>query len=44
MEMRYDQDLNHREIGQIMGISESRVSQLYGQAIERIQKRLDYEM
>ncbi|HLA75251.1 MAG TPA: RNA polymerase sigma factor FliA [Gammaproteobacteria bacterium] len=36
----YDEELNLREIGEVLGVSESRVSQLHGQALLRLQARL----
>ncbi|MBI5451334.1 MAG: RNA polymerase sigma factor FliA [Gammaproteobacteria bacterium] len=36
----YDEDLNLREIGSIIGVSESRVSQIHSQALIRLQARL----
>ncbi len=36
MALYYEQDLNLREIGEVMGVSESRVSQLHSQAVVRI--------
>jgi RNA polymerase sigma factor for flagellar operon FliA len=36
MSLYYEQDLNLREIGEVMGVSESRVCQLHSQAIARI--------
>ena len=36
MALYYEQDLNLREIGEIMGVTESRVCQLHSQAIARL--------
>lgn len=36
----YDEDLNLREIGAVIGVSESRVSQIHSQALIRLQARL----
>lgn len=40
MALYYEQDLNLREIGEIMGVTESRVCQLHSQAIARLRARL----
>ncbi|MCC5792958.1 MAG: RNA polymerase sigma factor FliA [Legionellaceae bacterium] len=40
MSLYYEQDLNLKEIGQVIGVGESRVSQLLSQAVLRIQSRL----
>lgn len=43
MGMYYEQDMNLREIGEVLGVSESRVCQLHSQAIARLRTRLkDY--
>ncbi|HKJ21809.1 MAG TPA: sigma-70 family RNA polymerase sigma factor, partial [Gammaproteobacteria bacterium] len=36
----YDEELNLREIGAVIGVSESRVSQIHSQALIRLQARL----
>ncbi len=40
MSLYYDDELNLREIGQVMGVSESRISQIHSQAIIRLQARI----
>ena len=40
MGLYYEQELNLKEIGAIMGVSESRVSQLHSQAIARMRAKL----
>ncbi len=40
MSMYYDDELNLKEIGVVLGISESRVCQLHGQALVRLRSRL----
>jgi RNA polymerase sigma factor for flagellar operon FliA len=40
MSLYYEQDLNLREIGAIMGITESRVCQLHAQAVARLRSKL----
>ncbi len=40
MGLYYDEELNLREIGAVMGVSESRVSQIHSQAVIRLQARL----
>jgi RNA polymerase sigma factor for flagellar operon FliA len=42
MGMHYQQELNLREIGEVLGVSESRVCQLHGQAIARLRARLKH--
>jgi RNA polymerase sigma factor for flagellar operon FliA len=39
MDMHYEQELNLREIGEVLGVSESRVCQLHTQAIARLRSR-----
>lgn len=41
MALYYDEELNLKEIGQVLEVSESRVSQIHSQAIKRIRARLD---
>lgn len=43
MSLYYDQELNLKEIGAILGVSESRVSQIHGQALARIRNELEGE-
>ena len=40
MSMYYDDELNLKEIGAVLEISESRVCQLHGQALVRLKSRL----
>jgi len=40
MALYYDEELNLREIGAVMGVSESRVSQVHSQAVIRLQARM----
>lgn len=40
MSLYYSDELNLKEIGAIMGVSESRVSQIHGQALVRLRSRL----
>lgn len=40
MGLYYEEDLNLREIGEVMGVSESRVCQLHSQAIARLRSRI----
>ena len=40
MGLYYEEDLNLREIGEILGVSESRVCQLHSQAIARLRSRI----
>lgn len=40
MSLYYDEDLNLKEIGEILEVSESRVSQIHSQAIKRLKSRL----
>jgi RNA polymerase sigma factor for flagellar operon FliA len=41
LSLYYDDELNLREIGEVLGVSESRVCQIHGQAILRIRARLE---
>ncbi len=40
MAMYYDEELNLREIGEVLGVSESRVCQIHGQALIRLRSRM----
>lgn len=40
LSLYYEQDLNLKEIGDVIGVSESRVSQIHSQATHRIRSRL----
>jgi RNA polymerase sigma factor for flagellar operon FliA len=40
MSLYYDEELNLREIGSVLGVSESRVCQIHGQALLRLRARL----
>ncbi|SDI12018.1 RNA polymerase sigma factor FliA [Nitrosomonas sp. Nm132] len=40
MGMHYEQEMNLREIGEVLGVSESRVCQIHAQAIVRLRLRL----
>ena len=40
MGMYYEQELNLREIGEVLGVSESRVCQLHSQAVVRLRAKL----
>ena len=38
--MHYEQEMNLREIGEVLGVSESRVCQIHSQAIARLRAKL----
>ena len=40
MSLYYEQELNLKEIGAVLGVTESRVSQIHGQAVARIRSKL----
>ena len=40
MALYYEQDLNLREVGEVMGVTESRVCQLHSQAVARLRARI----
>jgi RNA polymerase sigma factor for flagellar operon FliA len=44
MVLYYDEELNLREIGQVIGVTESRVCQIHGQALLRLKARLAEEL
>jgi RNA polymerase sigma factor for flagellar operon FliA len=41
MALYYEQNLNMKEIGLVLGVSESRVCQLHSQAVSRLRKTLN---
>ena len=41
LSLYYEQELNLREIGAVLGVSESRVCQIHGQAVIRLRSRLE---
>ena len=42
MALYYDEELNLREIGEVLGVTESRISQIHSQAILRLQARMSH--
>ncbi len=42
MTLYYDEELNLREIGSILGVSESRICQIHSQAVIRLQSRMNH--
>jgi len=44
LSLYYEQDLNLKEIGDVLGVSESRVSQIHSQATHRIKSRLPEQL
>jgi RNA polymerase sigma factor for flagellar operon FliA len=40
LSLYYDEELNLKEIGEVIGVSESRVSQIHSQAALRLRSRL----
>jgi RNA polymerase sigma factor for flagellar operon FliA len=44
MSMYYDDEMNLKEIGAVLGVSESRVSQIHGQALARIRAKIEEEL
>ncbi len=42
MGLYHEQDMNLREIGAVMGVTESRVCQLHSQAVARLRSKLKY--
>lgn len=41
LSLYYDEELNLKEIGEVLGVSESRVSQIHSQSMLRLRSRLD---
>ena len=44
MALYYEKELNLREIGEVMGVTESRVCQLHSQAVARLRSQLFDEL
>jgi len=42
MGMYYEQDMNFREIAEVLGVTESRVCQLHTQAVSRLRTKLKH--
>ena len=40
LSLYYDEDLKLREIGEVMKVSESRVSQIHSQAVQKLKTKL----
>ena len=40
LSLYYNDGLNLKEIGMVLGVSESRVSQIHGQAVARLKSKL----
>jgi len=40
MSLYYEEELNLKEIGEVLGVTESRVCQIYGQALSRVRSRV----
>ncbi|WP_455386088.1 sigma-70 family RNA polymerase sigma factor, partial [Acidihalobacter prosperus] len=40
LSLYYDDELNLREIGEVLGVTESRVSQIHSQALVRLRARM----
>mgnify|MGYP002712194493 CR=1 FL=1 len=40
MVMYYDEEINFKEVGAVLGVSESRISQLHSQALYRLKARM----
>jgi RNA polymerase sigma factor for flagellar operon FliA len=43
MSLYYGDELNLKEIGEVLGVSESRVSQIHGQALARLRNRIAHQ-
>ena len=40
LSLYYERELNMREIGEVLGVTESRVCQIHGQALVRLRARM----
>jgi RNA polymerase sigma factor for flagellar operon FliA len=40
LSLYYDEELNLKEIGEVIGVSESRICQIHGQALARLRARV----
>ena len=40
MSLYYEEELNLKEIGEVLGVTESRVCQIHGQALSRVKARV----
>ena len=40
MSLYYEEELNLKEIGEVLGVTESRVCQIHGQALSRVRSRV----
>ncbi len=40
LSLYYDEELNLKEIGEVLGVSESRVSQIHSQSMQRLRAKL----
>ncbi len=43
LSLYYDEELNLREVGEVLGVSESRASQIHSQAMQRLRTRMNHD-